>query len=263
MAPFVIHAIVGGLALALLSAPLGCLIVWRRLTYMGETVAQAGLLGVALGLLTSLDQTAATLLAAAAMALGLTVLSRRALVPVDSLLGLLAHAALAGGVIATSLASSGSVDLMGYLFGDIFAVSRGDLAWILGGGSLILALIGWLWRPMLSLAIHAELAEAEGVHRDRIELAFMLLLALAVAISIKIVGVLLAIAFLIMPAVAARPLASTPEQMAIAAAGIGAVGVLAGLTVSFTWDIPGGPAIVLMLAMMALTSVLAGGNSTR
>jgi zinc transport system permease protein len=105
--------------------------------------------------------------------------------------------------------------------------------------------------------VHEELAAAEGVAREWVKAAFVLLLALAIAVAMKIVGILLAIAFLIMPAVAARPLARTPEMMAILAAVIAAVGVLAGLALSFSYDVPGGPSIVVVLAALAGASLAA------
>src|SRR5690606_25986714 len=248
MDPFLLRAFAAGIGVAILAAPLGCFVVWQRMAYFGEAVAQASLVGIALGLAFQLDLTASALAISAAMALLLIVLARQSLVPLDSLLGLLAHAALAVGVIAASLVQGPAIDLLGYLFGDIFAVSTSDLWWVYGGGSIGLAALGWLWQLLLSLAVHAELAAAEGVRRALVKDAFVVLLALAIAIAIKIVGILLAIAFLIMPAAAARPLSGTPERMALLAAVIAVIGVLIGLQMSLSFAIPGGPAIVAGLA---------------
>lgn len=248
MDPFLVRALAAGIGVALLAAPLGCFVVWQRMAYFGEAVAQASLIGIALGLAFHTDLTASALVVSAAMALLLIVLARQSLVPLDSLLGLLAHAALAIGVISASLVQGPAVDLLGYLFGDIFAVSTSDLWWVFGGGAVVLAALAWLWRPLLSIAVHEELAAAEGVRRDFVKAVFVLLLALAVAIAIKIVGILLAIAFLIMPAAAARPLSATPERMALLAGAIAVAGVLIGLRLSLSFDIPGGPAIVAVLA---------------
>lgn len=255
MEPFLVRALVAGAGLALMAAPLGCFVAWQRMAYFGETVAQASLIGIALGLALQLDTTVSALAASALMALGLSALARQSVVPLDSLLGFLAHAALACGVIATALVRGPSVDLMGYLFGDIFAVSTGDLAMLLLVGALVLGVLGWLWRALLSLAVHEELAQAEGVRRDLVRTVFVLLLALFVAVAIKVVGVLLAIAFLIMPAAAARPLSATPERMAALAAAIAVASVLAGLELSLSYDIPGGPAIVAVLAAIAGASL--------
>ncbi len=256
MDPFLIRALAAGVGVALVAAPLGCFVVWQRMAYFGETVAQASLIGIALGLALQIDLTASALAVSAAMALLLVLLSRQRLVPLDSLLGLLAHAALAAGIIATSLVRGPPIDLMGYLFGDIFSVSAGDLWWVYGGGGLALAALAWLWRPLLSMAVHEELAAAEGVPRDLVKGVFVVLLALTIAIAIKVVGILLAIAFLIMPAAAARPLSATPERMALLAAIIAAGGAVAGIQLSMSFDVPGGPAIVLVLAVISGLSLL-------
>jgi zinc transport system permease protein len=256
MEPFLLRALAAGLGLAVVSAPLGCFVVWQRMAYFGETIAQASLIGIALGLAFSLDLTASALAVAALVAVLLLMISRQRLLPLDSILGLLAHAALALGVIATALAGGPQVDLMGYLFGDIFAVTPADLAWVGLGGLVVLATLAWLWQPLLSMAVHDELAAAEGIHRERIQAIFVIVLALAIAVAMKVVGILLAVAFLIMPAAAARPLSATPERMAILAAVIAAAGVVGGLALSFRLDVPGGPAIVVVLAAIATLSLL-------
>ncbi len=249
--PFFLRALAAGIGLGLFAAPLGCFVVWSRMAYIGETIAQAGLIGVALGLLLKTDMTLSVLAVTLAVSGLLILLGRQRMVPLDSILGLLAHAALAIGVIAAALVRGPSVDLMGYLFGDIFAVSLSDIAWVWGGGAVVIAALAWLWRPLLAVAIHAELAAAEGINRDLMRTAFTLLLALTIAIAMKIVGALLVIAVLIMPAVAARPFSDTPERMAILSALVAAFAACAGLWLSLIADIPGGPAIVLVLSVMA------------
>ncbi len=237
--PFLMRALLAGFGLAIVAAPLGCFVVWRRMAYFGEAVAQAALIGVALGLAFSLDLTASMLLVTLAVSGLLLLLGRQQVVPFNSLLGLLAHAALALGVIAASLVRGPQVDLMGFLFGDIFAINNADLRWIFLGGAVALGALVYIWQPLLSLAVHEDLAAAEGAATERTKFIFVVILALVVAIAIKIVGALLTIAFLIMPAAAARPLAQTPEQMAIYAAVIGMVAVAAGLFLSLSFDTPG------------------------
>jgi zinc transport system permease protein len=253
--PFLLRALLAGLGLALVAAPLGCFVVWRRMAYYGEAVAQAGLIGVAMGLALSLDLTASVLIVTLAVSGLLLLLSRQQVVPFDSLLGLLAHAALAVGVIAASLVRGPQVDLMGFLFGDILAISQADLYWIYFGGAAAIATLVFVWRPLLSLSVHEDLAAAEGVPTERAKLLFVLVMALVVAISIKIVGALLTIAFLIMPAAAARPLARTPEQMAVLAALFGMIAVAGGLYLSVTLDTQGGPSIVLVLVALFAVSI--------
>lgn len=254
--PFFLRAMAAALGLAIIAAPLGTLVVWQRMAYFGETIAQASLLGVALSMAIGANLTLSVLIVAILAALLIILLSRQRVLPLDSVLGLMHHGVLAAGVIATAALRGPSVDLLGFLFGDIFAVTANDLVWIYAGGAVVLAGLYFIWQPLLRLAVHEELAMAEGVPAQRVKTAFMLLLAITIAIAIKILGILLVIAFLIVPAAAARPFARTPEQMVLVAAAVAVSGVVAGLAISARSDAPGGPAIVLVLALMALASLL-------
>ena len=253
--PFLVRALIASVALGIVAAPLGCLVVWRRMSYFGSTVAHAGLLGVALGIALGIDLTLGVIIVALAIGAMLVVLGRQKVLPADSLLGILSHAALAGGLVAAAKLAGQRLDLMGYLFGDILAVTRADLAWIFIGGAGVLAIVSGLWRTLIAVAVHEELAAAEGFDTARAEAALVLILAFTIAVSMKIVGVLLIIAFLIMPAAAARPFSATPEAMVGLAALIGAVGSAAGLLLSANIDVPTGPAIVLVLSAFCLVAL--------
>ncbi len=261
--PFFLRALAAGVLLAIVAAPLGCIIVWRRMAYVGETLAQSSLLGVALGLALGIDLTLAVVVAALATAGILIAFGRQKLLALDSVLGLMHHGALALGVVAIALLQGPSIDLMSYLFGDVFAVSNSDLVWVAGGGAVVLALTIWLWRPLVRLSLHADLATAEGVNPTWPRAVFDLLLAVTIAVSMKVVGILLVMAFLIVPAVAARPLADTPEKMAVVAALIAVASVFAGLGLSLYSDAPGGPSIVLAMCSVAALSLLALGRRAR
>ncbi len=257
--PFLVRAVVAGLALAVVAAPLGCFVIWQRMAYFGETVAQASLIGVALSLALRLDITLGVVVIAVVVAFLLLWFGRQQVVALDSVLGLLHHAALATGVIAMSLLKGPPVDLVGFLFGDVFAVTTGDIAWIAGGGAVVLAVVAWLWQPLLRLAVHEDLAAAEGIDRRRVRAIFTILLAVTIAVAMKIVGVLLVMAFLVVPAVAARPLAATPERMVLLTAAVAAASVVLGLSLSATLDSPGGPSIVIVMSLAAAASLTAAG----
>lgn len=253
--PFVMRALLAGLGLGLLAAPLGCLVVWRRMSYFGATIAHSGLLGVALGLMLAMDLTVSVLLVALAIALLLILLEQQKVLPMDSLLGILAHASLAAGMIIAARLSGQRFDLMSYLFGDIYAVTTSDLVWIYAGGLVMLAITALSWHDLVAVAVHEELAAAEGVNVTVVRAGFILVLAFTIAIAMKIVGILLIIAFLIMPAAAARPFASTPERMAAIAALIAVASVMLGLYGSYQLDLPGGPSFVMVLSAISMGSL--------
>lgn len=254
---FVLRAAAAGVGVAIVSAPLGCFIVWRRLSYFGATIAHGGLLGVALGFLLGIDLTLGVAVTAIVLAILLMGLQRQRLLPSDALLGILSHAALALGLILAGLLVGKRLDLMAYLFGDILAVSERDLYWIWGGGAVVMAMVAALWRPLLALSVHPELAQAEGVRPRLVEAAFIVLLAFTVAAAMKIVGILLITSMLVIPAATARPFSKTPEQMAIGAALVGAASVLMGLGFSLWTDVATGPAIVVASALLFGLSLFA------
>ncbi|MEP4431212.1 MAG: iron chelate uptake ABC transporter family permease subunit, partial [Hyphomicrobiales bacterium] len=242
---FFIRAVIAGIGVALVAGPLGCFIVWRRLSYFGDTLAHAALLGVALALLFEINLTIAVFLVSSGVAVSLLFLQKKATLSSDALLGLLSHSALALGLVVLAFLTSVRLDLMGLLFGDVLSVSRDDIFVIYSGGAMVLTVLAFIWRPLFAATVNRELAEAEGVHPDRVNVVFMLLMAVVIAIAMKIVGVLLITALLIIPSATARRLSSGPEQMALFSALLGASAVAMGLNGSLRWDTPSGPSIVV------------------
>ena len=248
------RAALAGIGVAFAAAPLGCFVVWRRMAYFGDATAHAAILGVALSLAFSMSIFVGTVVVALLMALVVSVLSGRGYA-MDTLLGVLAHSAIAFGLVAVSFLSGVRIDLMAYLFGDILAVSRGDLAVIWAGAMLVVALIGWRWSALLTATLNEDLAYASGINPKREQLALTFALAITVAVAIKVVGVLLIAAMLIIPA-AARPLSRTPEGMALTAGLIGVLSAIIGLRAAYVFDTPAGPSIVCVAALTFLiTSV--------
>ena len=253
---FMVRATLAGVGVAFAAAPLGCFVVWRRMAYFGDATAHAAILGVALSLALQMSIFVGTVAVALAMAVAVTLLSRRDYA-MDTLLGVMAHSALAFGLVAVSFLSGIRIDLMAYLFGDILAVSRGDLAVIWGGAAVVVGLIAWRWSALLTSTLNEDLAYASGLDPRREQLILTLALAITVAVAIKVVGVLLIAAMLVIPAAAARNLSRTPEAMALIAAGIGGLSAIAGLRAAYVFDTPAGPSIVCVAAVVfALFSIL-------
>ena len=264
---FFIRAVVGGIGVALLAGPLGCFVIWRRLAYFGDTLSHSALLGVALALLLELNITLTVFIVSVGVAMLLLLLKRRAELSSDALLGLLAHATLALGLVVLAFMTWVRVDLMGFLFGDILAITVTDIFIIWGGGLAILIALIAIWKPLFAATVNYDIAVAEGLKPDFANFLFMVLVAAVIAISMKIVGVLLITALLIIPAATARRLAATPEMMAITASIIGAVCVFIGLQGSLQWDTPAGPSVVVaalfgfILSIMPIQSLFKRRNS--
>ncbi|UCB54098.1 MAG: metal ABC transporter permease, partial [Thiotrichales bacterium] len=199
---FILNALLAGIALALVAGPLGCIVVWRRMAYFGDTLAHSALLGVALAVSVELLPIIGVIFIGVVLAALLFWLEQRRELSADTLLGILSHSALALGLIVFSLiqARIPGIDLMAYLFGDILAVNRQEIAWMFAAAIFILSVFALMWRSMISISINEDLARTDGINVSLVRFVFMLLLAMVIAAAIKVVGILLVTALLIIPA---------------------------------------------------------------
>lgn len=250
------RALLGGLGVALVAGPIGSFIVWRRMAYFGDTLSHSALLGVALGFMLGISPTLAVIVVCVLLAILLVTMQQQRYLASDTLLGILAHSALSLGLVVVAFMESMRLDLVALLFGDILAVTTLDLAWIYGGGAVALATLVVVWRPLLAITVHEDLARVEGVRVAAVRLYFMVLIALVIAVALKIVGILLITSLMIIPAATARRFVTTPEQMAVVAALIGAAAVGAGLWGSWQWDTPTGPSIVVAAFALFLLALV-------
>lgn len=242
---FLVRAVVAGIGIAIVAGPLGCLIIWRRMAFFGDSLAHASLLGVALALAFDLAPAFAVPLVtmlACAILLGFT---RQTTFAPDTILSIVAQSTLALGLVLISLIGSYEVSIMGVLLGDILAVSKQDIALIYGGGAIILAVLVRYWRRLVVATISQEIAVAENMSPRQSDAIFMFLIALVVAIALKLVGALLITALLIIPAATARRFSPTPEIMAVIAILIGMTSLTSGIFASLHLDTPTGPTIIL------------------
>ena len=251
--PFILRGILAGIAVALISGLVGCFVVWRRMSYYGESIAHSSLLGVGFAILMGVSINLGIVFTCLLFGILFLWLQHSKVLSSDTLLGVLAHLALALGIIVISL-NKIKIDIHAFLFGDILTVSSSDL-WAMYLGVLIAVfLICYNWSSLLLVTIDEDLAKAEGVNTLNINLLFTFILTIVVAISIQIIGLLLITAMLIIPAAASRRLANSPETMALVATFIGIVSVILGVMLSVEIDAPSGPSIVLVSAILFFLS---------
>ena len=255
---FLLRAWLAGIGVAAVAGPLGCFIVWRRMAYFGDTLAHAGLLGVALGIALDIEPVLGVTAAVLLVALLLTFLQQQRQLSADTFLGILAHASLAIGLVAIGFVEQVRIDLLAYLTGDVLAVSVRDIVIVWTGGAVVLLLLALSWKKLLFWTLHEELAQAEGGTALGLNLLLVLLMALTVAVTMKIVGILLITAMLIIPAATARMVASAPERMAVMAVLTGMLATTLGLLASYELDAPAGPAIVVAAFILFLLGQIAG-----
>ena len=253
---FFIRALVAGLGIAFVTGPLGCFVIWRRLSYFGDTLAHSALLGVTLAYTMEYNIAISVFIVSSLIALILIDLQKRTNLPGDALLGLLAHSSLAVGLLVIGFLASIRFDIMGLLFGDILAVTVDDLLIIWIGGPLILFILKLIWKSLFASTVNYELAEAEGLNPDRAKAIFTILMAGIIAISIKMVGLLLITGMLIIPAAMARNISTSPQRMVIYSVLGGLLSVILGLFTSLEFNTSSGPSIIAASLFLFILSLL-------
>ena len=257
MIDLVLPALICALTLTIVSGPLGCFIVWRKMAYFGDTVAHASLLGVCIGLLLEINTSYSVLFVCIALTFLVGYFSARKL-STDTTLGIFAHGSLALGLLLVTAINYKRVNLQSILMGDILTVNYLDVTIFACAAAAIMALLVRFWKRLLLSAIDEDIAQVEGYSQTTNRLLLMMLITVTIALSINLVGVLLISALLIIPAAAARNLARSPEAMAIVAALIGAFAATVGIVISIFVNAPVGPAIVTSaLSVFILSQVLA------
>lgn len=245
MIELLLPSLLAGLCLSCLTGPLGTFVVWRRMSYFGDTLSHAALLGVAFGFLFNINLFYAIVLVTLILAIGLLWLESQKQLPVDTLLGILAHSALSLGLVVISLMNSIRIDLMGYLFGDLLSITMFDVYQILICVLIIGILLIWRWNQFLFITVSEELAFSHGINVPLTKFMLTILLALTIGIAMKFVGALIITALLIIPAATAKYYAKNPESMAFFAILIGMLSILCGVLFSLIYDTPTGPSVVL------------------
>ena len=253
---FIVRAIIAGIGIALVTGPLGCFVVWRRLSFFGDTLAHSALLGVLISITLDINVSLTIFVVASLVAILLLRLERTTNLAGDSLLGLISHSSLAIGLVILGFLSFIRFDVMGVLFGDILSVNLNDLLVIWIGGALILVVLSYIWKPLFASTVNYELAEAEGMKPERVNAIFTILLAALIAISIKMIGVLLITGLLIIPTAMARNLSDNPRQMVILSIIGGLLSVLIGLYASFEINTSSGPSIVVVALILFILSLM-------
>ena len=238
-----------GTLLVFLTAPLGCLMLWRRMSFFADTMAHGTLLGVAIAGALSLPLwVGVTLLAV--MLVGILWILHDPRLPNDALLALCSAALLCSGLLLIQHLPDLRPELLSYLFGDLLTISWADLpvfaAVIIGA----LAVLHKYWQAQIQIAIDPDIAVSEGINAKWQRLIFMLLLALFTVLALRAVGSLLMGALLVIPALTARLMAQSPKQMVLWAFGFAQIGITVGLWSSAGLNVSTGLSIVLTMALL-------------
>lgn len=252
---FMVYALICGIAIALSMCPIGCVVLWKRMTFLGDAIAHSATLGVVLGIILSINTTYTVLLISIIFVLTIIYLKKHH--TNDTLIAIFSHSFLAIGLLIISIVKYIRIDIMSYLFGDLLMVDLNDIIII---SILTIFILLWLyfrWKLLLSAAINEDMAMVEGINTKVIEFEFMLIMAVLISFSIKIVGILLISSMLVIPAATARNLSHTPKQMMVYATIFGILSVSSGIIISALFDTPSGPAIVISSVCIFIGSLFA------
>ncbi|UCH75665.1 MAG: metal ABC transporter permease [Rhodospirillales bacterium] len=259
---FMKRALAACIALALGGAPIGVLLVLRRMSLMGDALAHSVLPGAALGFVVGgLSLPALALggvVAGLVVALLAGMASRATGLMEDASLAGFFLIALAAGVLIVSLAGN-SVDLTHVLFGNVLAVDAMSLTLVVGIAGLTLAVLALSWRPLIAESFDPEfMAQVGG--GGRWHMLFLVLVVLNLVAGFQALGTLMALGLMVLPAVAARLWARSVWQMVVAAVAIALATGYGGLLISWHAGVPSGPAIVLTAGVAYGCSLFIGSQ---
>lgn len=260
---FMRRALVATFALALGSAPIGTLLVLRRMSLMGDAMAHALLPGTAVGFLVAGFSLAAMsvggFIAALSVALAAGFVTRTTAQREDASFAAFYLIALALGVLLISMHGS-SVDLMHVLFGTILAVDNAALLLMAGVASVSILTLAVVYRPLVVECLDPGFLRHVGGHGSLIHMLFLVLTVANLVAGFQALGTLMAVGLMMLPATAARFWAGQVWSLVLTATLIAMVSGLVGLLLSFHADWPSGPAIVLVAGAIYLLSIIAGSR---
>lgn len=245
---FMLRGLAAAIIVGVVCAVVGSYVVLRGMAFLGDALAHAILPGVAVAYLiggTGGPLFWGAMITAVLTALGVSAVSREGRIKEDTAIGVIFAGAFALGIAILSTLRSYSVDLTHILFGNILAVSTTDLGRILGFGLAVLLTIGLLYKELLAVTFDPVLAASLRLPAEALRMLLIVLVAVTVVVSLQTVGASLMVAMLVTPAAAARLLTRRLPAMMAAAAVFGALSGIAGLYVSFYWQIASGAAIAL------------------
>ncbi len=251
---FMQRALVAGALVSVLCGLLSVFVVLRRLSFIGVGISHSAFGGIALGYLVGIPYTASAIAFSSAVALLIGFINRRGRLHEDTAIGIFFALTMALGVFFIGISRKYNVDLFGYLFGNILAITRGDLILVLAATPVLLLLLGAIFKELLFLSFDEEVAAASGIPVAAVYYLFLLLMAVAIILTIKVVGIILVSALLVLPAATARQLTRNYRVLSLLSVVLAVFSVVAGLFLSYSLDLAPGATIVLLAGTLFFLS---------
>lgn len=242
---FIQRALVGGLLVVVMLSLLSFFIVLRRISFAGVGISHSALGGVAIGLALGTATTLVTTVFCVGVALLIGFISRRGRLREDAAIGITFSGTMALGIVVIALSGGYLASLFSVLFGSVLAVSTTDIYVIAGYCAAVVAFVGIFFKPLLHASFDEEMARAAGTPVAFLHYALLVLIALAIVASIKLVGIVLVSALLVLPAATGHQVARTYRSVLAVSVASAVASLVAGLALSYRFDLPSGATIVL------------------
>lgn len=246
--PFMQKAFAVGLLVSVLTGIISAFIVLRKMSFIGAGISHAAFGGVAIGFFTGVNPLIAAVIYAIAVALGIEATGRKGRISEDVSIGIFYSVSMALGIALVSLSKAYNVDLFGYLFGNILAITDADILLTVCVSLPVTALMIVFLKEFFLITYDEELARVGGIRVKAMNILFLVALSVSIVISIRIVGVILVAALLVIPGATARLFAKGLLSMIVISCMAGAASVIAGLFISYQYDVAPGASIVLTAA---------------
>jgi len=246
---FMQRAFIAGIAMALFAGVISTFIVLRRVSFLGSGISHAAFGGVAIGFFSGINPLTTALIYCIAVAFAIEAISTRGKLPEDTAIGVFFSGSMAIGVVLISLSKSYTIDLFGYLFGSILAISNEETYIAVGMAAAGMIIFSLIMKDLLFITFNEELAIINGIPVRLIKACFLLSMAVVIVIGIKIVGIVLISALLVIPGATAKLLGQKFYGMILISAIVAVISTISGLVVSYVYDLASGGTIVMILVL--------------
>lgn len=239
-----------GILVSLISGLLSVFVVLRKMSFIGVGISHAAFGGVAIGFFTGANPIVTALFYSIAVALGIEFVSRKGKVSEDASIGIFFASSMALGIVLISLSKEYNIDLFGYLFGNILAITDGEVILTLFTTVLVTGCILLFLKEIFLITYNEELARVSGIPVRAINTLFLIVLSVSIVISMKIVGIILVSALLVIPGATAQLLTRNLYSMIVTSCGAAVLSTVLGLFLSYELDVAPGGSIVLTATVL-------------
>lgn len=255
---FMQRAIITGIVVGILTGIISVFVVLRRVAFVGSGISHAAFGGVAIGFLAGINPMITAMIYSILIAFGIERISSRGKVAEDTAIGVFFSSSMALGIVLIGISKSYNVDLFGYLFGSILAISEKEMWLTIGITLVILITLVMIIKELLSITFNEELAVVSGIPTRLIKSIFLVSMAVAIVMSIKVVGIILVSALLVIPGAVAQLLSRSFYPMILISCFIALFSTITGLYLSYQFDLSPGGMIVLIITASFFAAFLKG-----